>query len=231
MKLFSYIIRNKERKVVKGVIPFESEDALKKHFRNQGYLVLSINETSTNENNSKTSPPTFEGSNLFKTLFIFLGIGLFIFALLKLPLGSLIKEDFPERKATSKPKTTSTKTKKSPLPEKSSLKIPETPETAETLRPTEEKAIAYTQGETTVIKIRGAETAPESPTLISSSTKAYQHYSKARYYCPKKTTKAIRRCKENCRLAIREAQSALYSAEGNEARLKAIIRECRDMQR
>lgn len=45
MKLFSYTVKNKENKTLKGTIEAESEDALIEHFHKQECVILSISET------------------------------------------------------------------------------------------------------------------------------------------------------------------------------------------
>ncbi len=65
MPLFSYIIQNKFKKVSKGTTQANSEQDLRKQFREQGYLVFSI--TKTNEDKiSKKDANDFEGFKLAK---------------------------------------------------------------------------------------------------------------------------------------------------------------------
>ena len=217
MKLFSYVIRDKERKVIKGLMPFGSEEALKKHFRDQGYLVLSITEKNQNEKQIEPVSPHFEGSGLLKILLPFVGIGLIIFALLKIP-SDLFKSDVsPGAKPISKHETTIDNIERI-TPSEPAHKVPE--ESVEkTVPPPQEKAVAYTHNDTTIIKLKGKK--PENVSTFTPLSKRTSYQLAIRAY--------RRRNKQSCRQAIRHAQDALANQEGDAQTLKDIIRECRKM--
>ena len=44
MKSFSYNVKDKEGRILKGVVEAESQDKLIEHFHGQGYIIFSINE-------------------------------------------------------------------------------------------------------------------------------------------------------------------------------------------
>lgn len=74
MPLFSYVIRDKFKKVLKGTTKAKSEEDLKERFRGQGYLIFSI--TKINRANAPKGNENFLGSfNLSKLLFILILIG------------------------------------------------------------------------------------------------------------------------------------------------------------
>ena len=45
MKLFSYNVKDKDDKVLKGVMEAETQEKLIAHFHKQGYIIFSIDET------------------------------------------------------------------------------------------------------------------------------------------------------------------------------------------
>jgi len=88
MPLFSYVVRDKLRKVLKGTVKADSEETLRRRFHEQGYLIFSISEV------NKTSA-SIGSLKLGKLLLILLLIGGGYFLIN--PINGLISK-FKEKK-------------------------------------------------------------------------------------------------------------------------------------
>ena len=219
MPLFSYVIRDKFKKVLKGTREAESEEDLKEYFRRQEYLVFAINKIDrANTSKENANPP--EGFKIGKLLFILILVGGSYFIIKSINRFSyrFKKEGIPVKVETIPKETPVSK-----IPETTIGYEPEQDIAADKAVP--EIELEQKEG---VVKITLKREAEKIPTHL----KASPNYIKAQtYYNTALRQKRIGSKEVNSylRKAIKYAQYALQSKEGVEEEIRAFIRTCRKM--
>lgn len=214
MPLFSYVIRDKFKKVSKGTTQARSEEDLRKHFRRQGYLVFSINEIDS-ANDSKENENFREGFKIGTLLFILLLIsgGYLVIKSITQSSHGLKEKESPVIKVETTPKEISR------IIIEEIIYKPEQDIVSDKVMPDPEQK----EGVVKIALKREAEKIPVDRKTSPHYAKAQTYYYSALEYkmnSPKKSNSYFRK-------AIKYAQKALMAREGNEEEIKAFIRNCR----
>ncbi len=218
MPLFSYVVRDKLKKVLKGTVKADSEETLRRRFHKQGYLVFSISKV----NKTSASIGSLKLGKLLLIL-ILIGGGYFLIN----PINELVSK-FKEKKHEA------------PL-ESSAKEAPviETPEivTKETIHEPEQDIIIEAVAEpqqlqnegTIVIALKGTGK-PRAPKTASKESNSLYDEIVREYRQAFKTTGS----KSTYRKIISKAQRALTGrgkTSGQIKMLRDIITNCREKLR
>ena len=214
MPLFSYVIKDKLKKVLKGTTEATSEEALRKHFREQGYLVFSISKLGgTNSSEEKWS--FFENLTIGKLIFILILIGGSYFLVKNTSqLSSIFRKKEDPAKVKTIPKDEFV-IEPSEIISKTATQDPQQDMITDKTTPLSDLGSKPKENVVTIIlKGSGEKTKSE---MSSHYIQAKKYYAEA---------KKLGR-EHSYRLAIKYAQRALMARKGNEEEIKAFIRDCR----
>lgn len=219
MPLFSYIIRDKFKKVLKGSTEADSEEALRKRFRGQGYLVFSIRKANE-ANASEKDKNLFEDFKFSKLLFIFILIG---GSYLVIKSINRFSYKFKEKKGLVKVETLLKEAPVIEIPRIITEEIIYEPEQNIVI----DKVVPKPEPEQKegIIKI----TLKSEVGKILANKKALSNYANAQKYYDKASKHPANPKIKNpyLRKAIKYAQQALQAKEGVEEEILAFIRDCR----
>lgn len=213
MTLFSYAVRDKLKKVLKGTTEAKSEEDLRERFRLQGYLVFSINKVGQ-DNLSEKKPNPFGNLKIDKLVLILLLIGGSYFIVKNV---SHFSSMFEKKERTARIEVT-------PTPKEETVDKPTKIIREEVV--SEPKQDLIVEGiepepkqkkDVVTIALKGFAKTPKSKTS--------NYYSQAQKYYAQALGNL--RKKNLLRKAIKYAQKALMAREGNEEQIKTFIRNCR----
>ena len=222
MPLFSYVVRDKLRKILKGTTEANSEEDLRKYFRKQEYLVFSITKIGAVDT-SKEDRNLFEDFKFGKLIFILLLIG---GSYLLIKSINRFSSQHGEKKTLVKvePAPKEEPVIKTPIitTEEIVYKIEQEPEqeiVTKNVTPEPEQK----EG---VVKIALKREAKKVTLYGKNST----NYKQAReYYTLALGNRNSSKATSYFRKAIKYAQQALQAKEGTEEEIRAFIRNCRKM--
>jgi len=216
MPLFSYAVRDKLKKVLKGTAEAKSEKDLRKRFRSQGYLVFSINKVGQNYLPGEKQNP-FENLKIgwLVSMLLLIGGSYFIVKNVSRLSSMFEKKERPakikisaEEEAVDKP-TKIIIEAVTPKPKQDII--------AERIEPEPKQK----EGTVTIVLKGSAETR-------KSKTSNYYTQSQKYYIQALGSTGSGNLSRKNLlRKAITYAQKAFMAKEGNEEEIKAFIRNCR----
>lgn len=216
MPQFSYAIRDKLKKVLKGTTEAKSEKDLRKRFRSQGYLVFSINKVRQNDL-SEEKPNPFENLKIVKLVLILLLIGGSYFVVKNV---SRLSSMFEKKERPAKIKITP---KEEAVDKPAKIIIEEVvSEPKQDIIVDEIEPKSKQKEDVVTITLKGFAKIPKSKTS-NFYLQARRYYSQA---LGAKSRGSLSK-KNLLRKAITYAQKALMSREGNEEEIKAFIRSCR----